>query len=194
MDVAAFPFRSHQFYFEFFIDDMTTAENLFTYFGNKFAFLTGWRWISPFGLSDADVQIEYARIEPYVYTHEDAINVYSNYNTPLGHWLGPNAEDLFLKVNYWTSRDLKLAMLIERIRRGEGDLDSPHTESHGTRKQFLSGVVETTWSLGIEARYQIMRDVFLTFSYHYLDINNLNHIDHDYSNDHQIKFYLTANY
>lgn len=176
LDLITYPIMNHKWYFELFIDDFTTAENPWTYYGNKFAFLTGWQWTNPLGLSDSDLQLEYTRIEPYVYTHKEEINTYKNYDQSIGHWLGPDADNLFLKASYWLNRDLKVAFITERLRHGEGNIDLPHDESMGIRKKFLSGVVESTWNLGFEVRFQIFRDGFLSCSYYHLNIKNVNHI------------------
>ena len=193
-DVVAFPCKNHKLYCELFIDDFTLAKNPFTYYGNKFAFLTGWRWVSPFGLSDADLTFEYTRVEPYVYTHYQEINVYSNYDQSIGHWLGPNSDDLFFRAGYLINRDLRFGLISERIRHGEGDLDMPHDESMGTRKRFLSGIVETQWRWGLDIRIQLFRDAFLTMIYNYLKTRNTDGIQGKRSEDHTIRLHFLINY
>jgi hypothetical protein len=194
LDVTAFPFINHKLYFELFIDDFTTAENPFTYYGNKFAFLTGWRWTAPMNLSCTDLILEYARIEPFVYTHKDEINVYTNYDKPIGHWLGPNSDDLFLRSQVYISRYLTYTLSIERIRHGDGDINTPHDDSMGKRKSFLSGTVETIWSWGLGGTVQIWRDTFLSFNYHYLTTQNVELVPNTNSQDHQFKIRFYANY
>lgn len=172
LDFQIYPMTGHKIYTELYLDDFTTAENPFTYYGNKFALLAGWRWISPMGLTDSDLQLEYARIEPFVYTHKDSINVYKHYDRTIGHWLGPDSDDLILRWNHWFGRPIKAAIIAERIRHGEGRIDIPHTAKMGSRKEHLSGVVETRWLLGAEIRWQIVRDGFLTASYFYTKTSN----------------------
>lgn len=193
-DMTCFPLKNHKFYFELFLDDFTTAENPFTYYGNKFAFLLGYRWISPFGLTDADINWEYTRIEPYVYTHKDSINTFQNYDKSIGHWLGPNSDDLFIELRYLFNRDLKLSLSAERIRHGEGDINTPHRASDGTRKRFLSGTVETKWSFGFNFTDQLFRDVFLSLNYYYMKTDNLNRIEGAKSKDSQASFQLSLNW
>ena len=193
-DITAYPFFNHKCYFELFIDDYTTAENPFTYYGNKFAFLAGWHWTAPLGISNGDLQIEYARVEPYVYTHKDSLNVYKNYNKSIGHWLGPNSDDLFIRAGYLFHRDFRCSITADRIRHGEGDIDTPHNISQGTRKNFLSGTVETRWIWGIEARAQVFKDAFVALQYHFSDIENLNRTSGVSSKEHQLFLRFTLNY
>ncbi len=193
-DMTMFPFKKHKFYFELFLDDFTSAENPFKYYGNKFAFLVGHRWINPFGLENTDLTWEYTRIEPYVYTHKDSVNTYQNYDKSIGHWLGPNSDDLFIKFGYIINRDLKLDIITERIQQGAGDLKTPHQKSDGIRKKFLSGTVEKKWSFGFNFTDQVFRDVFLSLNYFYVRTNNLNRVPGIDSSDSHATFELLWNW
>ena len=192
-DVTLFPKAGHKVYAELFLDDMTTAENPFTYYGNKFAFTVGHYWANPFRMSNLDVKIEYTRLEPFVYTHQDSVNVYEHYNRHIGHWLEPNSDQLYFETAYLLNRDIKMSFIAERIRHGDGDIHSPYQEEMGTKKSFLSGIVETKWRIGFSITDQIFRDVFLNLQYHYINTGNLNHISGNDSKDNQIIFQLNAN-
>ena len=194
LDVTIFPARGHKMYFELFLDDFTTAENPFTYYGNKFAFLAGYRWINPFGLSNTDILIEYTRIEPYVYTHKDSVNTYQNYDQSIGHWLGPDSDDLYIGFNWLMNRDLKVTLSGERIRRGQGDIDTPHAIEDGIRKEFLGSNHQNSWSYGLNIRDQLFRDVFLSFSYHYINTRNLNTESGRSSSDSYASMNLSVNW
>ncbi len=171
-DFTVFPVKNHKFYGELFLDDFTSAENPFSYFGNKFAFLTGYYWVNPLGLNNLDFRLEYARIEPYVYTHHDSINVYQHYNQHIGHWLEPNSDQWYTDLNFLVNRDLQIRLLAERLRHGSGNISSPHLMAEGTKKSFLQGIVEQRSRFGISITDQILRDVFLMLQYNYIDINN----------------------
>ena len=193
-ELTMFPYSGHKLFCELFLDDFTSSENPFTYFGNKFAFLAGHFWANPLGISNTGFRTEYTRIEPFVYTHHVPINVYQNYNQNIGHWLKPNSDQLYFELSSLINRDLNIKFLAERIRHGEGDVNTPHTKQDGLKKLFLSGVVETRWRFGIDITDQIMRDFFLTLQYNFFDTKNLNQIAGENSNDNQIIFQLTANW
>lgn len=193
-DMTIYPWRHHKIYTELLLDDFTTAENPFTYYGNKFAFLIGHQWADPFGLTDLNLSWEYTRIEPYVYTHKDSINTYQNYDRSIGHWLGPDSDDLCLKIDYRHNRDIQMGLTAERTRHGEGDLDRPHTPADGNRKKFLSGTVETTWSYGFSISDQVYRDIFINLNYYFLRTGNLHRIAGNNSTDTNVSLQLKINW
>ena len=193
-DATLFPLKGHKIYTEIFLDDFTSTENPFTYFGNKFAFMVGHFWVNPLGIPNLGLRLEYTRIEPFVYTHHDSINVYQNYNQIIGHWLGPNSDQFYFETEWLVNRDLNIKFLTERVRHGEGDVSSPHAKADGIKKSFLSGTVEKRWRFGISITDQIIRDIFLTFQYHFIDTKNLGKIEGINSRDNQIVVQLSGNW
>jgi hypothetical protein len=194
VDITAFPWNGFKIYAELFIDDFTMAKNPFTYYGNKFAVLAGARWISPLGLSRLDITGEYARIEPYVYTHRRPINVYQHYDQSLGHWLGPNSDDLTLQCQLLLTGNWRLRASAERTRRGEGDIETPHRDEVGFRKKFLSGVIETSWQWSLGTTIQLFRDGFLSFEYGYLLQENAERISGRNDYHHRVRLFFTVDY
>lgn len=194
LDITVSLIKNCKFYGELFIDDLTLSENPFTYFGNKFAFQVGSFLTNPLGLRDSQLRLEYTRVEPFVYTHQDSINTYLHYDKIIGYWLGPNADDLFLKIDYQPIRDIKLSFLWERIRKGEGDATTPHRKEEGPGKHFLSGVVEKKHILGFNLTCQIRRDIFLSLNYKLLRVENQDRaLGKDFI-DSQLLFQLYANW
>jgi len=193
-DITANIPRHFRFYAELFIDDYTSLENPFTYAGNKWAALLGGFWIEPLGLKDTDLRLEYTRIEPYVYTHYEPINEYTNYDNILGHWLGPDADDLYLEANRRFSRDLKLGLFLEQGRRGKNDLKHPLSGDVSLRKHFLDGVVERQRLVGVSGQWQIRRDVFLSARYSFVKHRNFERQPGLNGQSHQVAVQFYLNY
>jgi hypothetical protein len=193
-DFALFPLNQIKCYFELFIDDYTLSESVFRYYGNKFAFLCGSHWVAPFGLNNVELHVEYARVEPFVYTHKDSINTYQNYDQSIGHWLGPNADDWFFEANYCPNRDLTLTGSLELIRKGEGNITHPWDQSYGEKKHFLTGIVEKRSIYGFKITDQILRDVFLSVKAFWIQTKNLDRVAGNYVLDKQVNFELLLNY
>ena len=69
-------------------------------------------------LANTDLQVEYSRIRPYVYSHRDSVTAAVHYGDVLGHPAGPNASDLMLRVEHRPSRDWVLAADLSYTVRG----------------------------------------------------------------------------
>lgn len=155
-------------YGEVLIDDLFTTRLGSGWFGNKLAFLTGALWVDAFTIPNLDARIEYARTRPYVYTHIDPINTYTHFSTVLGHWIGPNADDLYLRLQYRWSKSFWVAADFESYRHGAnpadrnvgGDLNQPYP-GQDTEIGFLDGIRERRNRFGVEARYELFRNFYV---------------------------------
>ncbi|MFH1007666.1 MAG: capsule assembly Wzi family protein, partial [Candidatus Latescibacterota bacterium] len=162
VDVEVRPIRNVKLYGLWLLDELKKSELGTDWFGNKFAFSGGVLWLDPFGLPDTDVRLEYVRIEPWVYTHKWRINSYQHYGWALGHWLGPNADDLFVEIGHQFTKDLRTSVFFEHERQGEneldrdvgGDIDEGHQSGDSQHKRFLDGILEKRTSFGFEAVYE----------------------------------------
>lgn len=159
--IAAAGFR---FYGEIFIDDLSFDQGLGTYWGNKLAYLLGVHWAQPAGLKNAEIFGSFTRVDPFVYTHRDSVNVYSHYGTSLGSRLGPNAERWRAGIRFRPLRDALWRFSYEYTRQGKGDLFRPHRFEDGISKGYLSGELERDHTLRANLRFQFRQDVFLGFA------------------------------
>ncbi|MBN1542745.1 hypothetical protein JW992_11420 [candidate division KSB1 bacterium] len=194
IDFTWFPRRGWKLYGEWFIDDMTSTQPLFKYFGNKFAFLLGGMVTAPIGIQDLSLFLEYARIEPYVYSHHDSINIYTHYDKIIGHWLGPNSDTWYLAAGYQLGKDLYLQGSLERLRKGSGKANTRSQPENGTGKKFLDEIAEKQSLFGLQAREQIRRDLFISIGYTFVQTQNANLQAGRRSRDHLIRFELSLNY
>jgi hypothetical protein len=180
-------------YTELFFDDWSFAKDLDENFVNKWALLAGLYWPNPLGLANTDVRLEAVRIQPFVYTHRDPVNTYTNYSNTIGHWLGPDSDDWYLELGHQITRDVRLALSWEQRRRGQNDVrEGDPPENNQIR--FLDGVVERNRYLGVTVRWQTVRDVFLSANYHFIQSKNLNHREGFAQNNHRLFLRLALNY
>jgi hypothetical protein len=181
-------------YAEYFIDDMTCTENLLTYFGNKFAFLAGILWTDVVNLPDLDLRLEYTRVEPYVYTHWDTINIYTYKNHLIGYQLGPNSDNAFLQLSYRIKGDIEIDVFSLRQRKGDGAPDTNTKPETGTHKYFLKGIVEDRRLYGLTVRDQLRKDLFVALSYVYSNTENMDRIAGSRSHDHMARLEIYYKY
>ncbi|GAB4374394.1 MAG: hypothetical protein Kow0042_18980 [Calditrichia bacterium] len=162
---------------EWLIDDITTGKLGSDFFGNKFGWQVGGFWVNILGLPDLDLLIEYTRIKPYVYTQSfQDFNKYKHYDTILGHPIGPNSDDIYLRLQKQLSKFFQISLELERYRHGSnfddinvgGDPDLAFR--YGTdqlQAPFLQGQRHKQEALGLGITYEILRNLFSEFRYAY---------------------------
>lgn len=194
IDFSLFPRRNTKIYGEIFVDDLSLEFPIGEYWGNKLAYLFGAFVVRPLGWRDADLRIEYTRVDPFVYTHQDSINVYAHSGESLGSRLGPNADRVSMAWAYQPSRDVRLTASFFHDRKGRGELFQPHKDADGNSKGFLKGTVETAneWRAGIVA--QIRRDVYVEIAYSRRHVQNIDRIDGDRETLQRALFAVRADY
>ncbi|MBS4015462.1 MAG: hypothetical protein KGZ86_03400 [Candidatus Latescibacteria bacterium] len=104
------------------------------------------------------LRTEYSKITRYTYYHRILHIAYTSYSVPLGHSLGPDADELFLRLECFPRNDMQINLVGTITRRGDGNrgtladktwfVDDPRPES------FPSGTVIKTILLGPEIFYQ----------------------------------------
>ena len=145
-------------------------------------------------MKNVDVKAEYSRISPYAYTHWDSINIYTHYDKIIGHWLGPNADTFYLEVGWQLSRDFRVELNAEFVRKGKGDANTTTRPPEGDKQDFLHGIVERRNLAGFRMVDQIRRDLFIALSYTYCDTNNLGQQQGLTSIDHLARFHFYFNW
>jgi hypothetical protein len=165
IDFTVFPFRGSKFYGEIYIDDLSLEFPIGTYWGNKLAYLAGFYWAQPLGWRSGDVRFEYARIDPFVYTHNDSVNVYEQDGEGLGARFGPNADRFTVQMAFQPHRDLRFVSQFALQRKGRGDIFRPHLPEDGNAKGFLSGTTINSAFWQIEVEDQLRRDIYLKLEF-----------------------------
>lgn len=194
IDFTFYPQRGKKIYGEVFVDDLSLEFPIGTYWGNKLAYLFGILVVRPLGWRDADMRVEYTRVDPFVYTHHDSVNVYAHSGESLGSRLGPNADRLSIALAYQPHRDVRFTATYLHDRKGKGDLFTPHQEAEGRSKGFLKGTLQTANEWRAAMAVQIRRDVYLELDYGWRRVKNVERIRGHDENLRQALFALRANY
>lgn len=177
-DIEIYLIPNTKLYSSLFLDDFHGDASPFKYAGWGWAILGGTMIAEPFGLDNTDILLEYTRVEPWTYTHKGTKQIppvptaYTNFGEPLGHWIGPNADDFFAKLSWYISKSLWGSVTYNRIRHGEigGNIyDRPDLR---IEKKFLEGIVETKRSTGIELRYTTFHTFEIGVSYKRIKTKN----------------------
>ena len=179
VDFDIHPGNGVKLYFAYVVDDLKKLRVFSDDFANKFSLQTGLLWVDPAGLRDTDLRAEYVRIEPWIYTHKFPINTFRNFDSPLGHSLGPNSDRWAVSANRRFSRDLSLGASLSRTRHGSNEILDDGTvlnvggDLHrGWRpgddrvsKEFLAGNLHVWTKMSLELEWRILPSLGLAVGY-----------------------------
>jgi hypothetical protein len=138
------------FYSEFLIDDLQSPGSFFSdHWGNKWGWMIGAHFIKDAGDLRMGAIMEYARIEPWVYTHYQPNSAQTaHFGHPLGNQDGPNSQSISTKAYLrrngkayaslagrwgWKGRDAGSSLLDMHEGVGEKSFLGP-----GTRFEFIA--------------------------------------------------------
>ena len=157
------------------LDDIIFSEIGNGFWSNKSSYNIG-LWYSPD--IDADFGFEYARVEPYTYTHFNYQNSITTDGQLLMGYLNPNSERYTLATRYWWGSRYPLKVKFEYTRAGkniyENDTLSFNTGADPlqTRRPqdkekitFLEGEKQFLFSTEIEYTFEIFRNYNLSLNY-----------------------------
>jgi hypothetical protein len=159
VDVTAI--RNYDLYASLFIDEFSTEDFASTLRQrNQLAFTLG---VRAFDLvaENTELDVEYTRCNPWVYNHKFPDATYQSHMIDLGHWIGQNADYLFVGGKYRPMRSLQLGVQFESLRKG-GKEPTQYQYMLPT-PTFLYSPLWKTQSFGVTARYEPIRDLFVDF-------------------------------
>jgi hypothetical protein len=174
----------------FFLDEniLSNLQNLESY-KNKTAYQLGAFWYEAFALNNLSLIFEYTRIRPYVYSHFNYQNTYSAWGTNLGHFIGPNSDEIFSKLAYNLNDWIRFSLDYHFIRRGEniydeegnliknvgGDLNISHGPNPENEQAiFLDGIRFNNNIFEVGIKIEPIRNFIFNIIYNYNRESNLN--------------------
>jgi hypothetical protein len=161
---AEYTIRGHgRVYGEFLLDDFSGPP--MSYWGNKLAWMLGGSWQDPLGLP-AELHVEYAHVDPWVYGHRRYNTAMQHYGALLGSALPPNARAVYLEALFPLPLHSEGAVEYQFRQRdlrspGSSIFDDTPTGSAEYDKAFLEKDVETRHAVGFSSSWQWNRYALL---------------------------------
>lgn len=165
--------KTFSFYGQMVLDDISVKQIFdghLDWWGNKFGYQLGAKYINAFGIQNLDAQLEWNRMRPYTYSHYDARANYSNYRQPLAHPLGGNFNEWIFSLHYQISPRLSLESTLYTIITGE-DQDTisygsnvlvPNTQRPGDYGHYVGqGVGANIFYWSSAARFELSPGLWL---------------------------------
>lgn len=105
---------------QFVLDDFNFGErkNGNGWWGNKFGYQIGAKWIDVAGIKALDLAMEYNSVRPYMYAHINPSSNYSHYGQTLAHPAGANFTELNGQIRYQIHTRLALKAGIAILNQG----------------------------------------------------------------------------
>ncbi len=166
---------------------LSNLQNLNRY-SNKTAYQLGFMWYEAFTIPNLSFTSEYTKIRPYVYSHINRKNTYTSFGMPLGHPIGPNADEILVRLAYNLNEFTRLSLDYRHIREGEnvydvngnliknvgGDIYIPNDPNPVDKNAyFLDGIRINYDILKTGIRIEPVRDFIFELYYHYSLNSNL---------------------
>jgi len=153
--------KNFDFYLPIFVDEFRTSTFLSpTQNHNQVGFTLGGDAYDLF-YHDTRINVEYTRINPWVYNHQYAEDTYQNHGVTLGDWIGQNADLFSVSVYHRPAYNLEIGLKFQSLRKG-GKEDT-YYQYGAPEPDFLYGPLTKEQSFGIVASYQPLRDLFVDF-------------------------------
>ena len=115
---------------------------------------------------------------------------FTNNGFDLGHWIGQNADDIYLELGFTPMHSLRVGAFAEVYRKGgKADIQYQYTPDGG-KLPFLYDLQHEERSIGILGRYQPFRDVFFDFRIKIRKVEDK--LDKSLNQNNQVEFYLSA--
>jgi hypothetical protein len=146
------------------IEDLMKGGNL-----SAIGYTIGGKFVDPL-IKNSSLVLEYTKIAPFVYMNSNQVEHYSNYNYPLGYWMGSNGYNVFAEYNQKIIRGLGLTVSAGLVKKGRKELPVQQYES--PYPSFLYGAKYEEKSTSIELSYEYIHDLFVKLNYKYTDISD----------------------
>ena len=161
LDAEVLVARRFRLFGELFLDDFSGWD--FSFWGAKHAYLVGGEAVG-YPFRSSRLQLEWARVDPWVFTHKRIDGQLQHFGGLLGSRLPANSQALRAAWEHALRFDFDLRIeyaFMERdaVSRGSSVFDWHDPITDGTRKHYLEGVTESRHALGLEGTYRWRRFV-----------------------------------
>jgi len=138
------------------------------------------------------LNLEYSRINNYVYGQNRYYNLYTYYGVPIGAPQGPSSDYLLLRYRQYFSKSFDAGFLVEYRRHGQDSIAVQTTKVPFAK--FPLGMVEKTLTFQFSAAYQYKANLFARVDFGTKNRDNLGNVFGAAGRDHFINLQLGYNF
>jgi hypothetical protein len=175
-----------QVYGQLVVDKIKMDELKNDWWGNRFGYQLGAKYVDVFGVKNLDVQVETNVVRPFMYASTDSFSSYNHYNQPLAHPLGANFKEYIGIVRYQPLKQLFLETKLLFYKQGLDSSVNNVNRNFGSNifsfnqtRQFENGWKTTTGDVAtctiftFLASYEVKENLFFDVSYLYRSFDRM---------------------
>ncbi|GAB5408010.1 MAG: hypothetical protein BalsKO_03750 [Balneolaceae bacterium] len=163
LDIVAQPVDGVELFTSILIDDLVSFKQIVKDDGEpddgvavNFGALFSLPFTSQFGIG-------YSRIEPFVYSHWQRLNTFEQRGQSLGHYLGPNSDELEFRLKKWFPFRVWVQASFRSIRKGYNPLDSEGIVNENAGGDLLTGLRAAGYPMFENSDLNRWRELELSF-------------------------------
>lgn len=153
-----------KFYTTLFIDELSITNLLKGGNLSAVGFTLGFNMVDPI-IENSAVNVEYTRLNPFLYMNSNDAQLFTSHNYQLGHWIGSNADQFYAEYNQSFLRGFRLKIFGEYIRKGQKEL--PEEQYKLPYPNFLYGNRLRMTNFGLKIRYDFFHNLISELSFIY---------------------------
>lgn len=112
---------------------------------------------------------EYTRVNPFVYSNLQPAQFYTQYDLPLGDWMGNNFDRQIFYIKYTAIPKLKTYVRFQSIRKGGAGTINQQYNIYNPQPPFLFDFQKKRTDLFVQISYEFINNFYLTGSYQKLN-------------------------
>lgn len=163
------PYLQSKFYGSLFIDELS-LNNIFSG-GNLSAigYTIGTETVDPI-FDNSSFNIEYTRINPFVYMNSELAQTFANDNYVLGHWIGSNGDLISINYKQNFNREINFSIGTWYFRKGKQEL--PIEQYQTPYPEFLYGTKRYEFGINVRLKYHPWHPILTEAYYSYIRITD----------------------
>jgi len=116
------------------------------------------------------LNVDYTRLNPFVYQNLLPAQEYTNNGYVIGDWMGSNADRRVFEIKYTPIPRLKISMRYEKIRKGaKGNAEQQYFQQ--PQPEFLFDLQQKQWNTTARVVYEMVHNIYLYGQFQRNEVN-----------------------